>query len=255
MKIFYKTTIVAAILWIMAAALWGCGGSTDQIGEEESVTAFDNKSLQECSPNTFDLELARSLGLADQMEFSDEYFQLQAYYTKALMIYLDDVCSIVELDQTLAQREEHFLANEEPVDIYQKNISFGMSFFFLRSNVCIERLGEDELRFLREAYADETECDDASLQQLVADTFANVTQAEPNQEGNVKIIFDMGSGKAVRNASVVLGLSTRAEYDEDGYFVSAEHEAEKQTFLQAAISVMAEEMSDRLQYPVEILLY
>ena len=59
-------------------------GFSEQEDNGQMNRVFTNETLHECSPYTFNVEKAEALGLAHDGSFTDEYFELQAFYCEAL---------------------------------------------------------------------------------------------------------------------------------------------------------------------------
>lgn len=201
-------------------------------------------------PFSYDINLAGELELADEAGFFDEYFRLQAFYTQALFAYLDQCAGLSDLDRVLAEHELRLMPAEEP-GIYQRCGSNGMKYLFLRSNVCIERLDRAELDALRDLQQNQSA---EEAVQFVQNTFARVLKADPAEPDDMIIVYEP-DGRRAQNNAIVLGLATDAEYDDEGNFVSGEHEEIKDEFLKVTAIAAGEKISEALGHPVEVLLY
>ncbi len=216
---------------------------------EGDISMFNSESLQICTPYSFDLAMATEKKLADEDGFTAEYFILQNTYAEALMNYLDAKCSIRALDAEFAAHEMRFIPTETPKNIYQKNCNFGMQFLFLRNNIYIERLDENDLQLLRTAVHG-----DAELSDLIQRTYKTVIAASADDNPNLKVAYEM-DGKIAPNHSVVLGFAMDSAFTKDGNFVDANHEMEKDAAIDVALPMLQEQLTQELGFPVVIFHY
>ena len=216
---------------------------------EGNAYMFNSESIQVCTPYSFDSDLAAEKNLADENGFTAEYFKLQHTYAEALMSYLDEKCNIHALDAEFAAHEMRFIANENPENIYQKNCNFGMQFLFLRNNINIERLEEDDLQILRGAVYGDVE-----LLEMIQRTYKTVIAAYVDDNPNLMVAYEM-DGKIAPNSSVVIGFAMDSEYTKNGDFVDVNHEMEKDAAIEAALPMIQEQLTRELGFPVVIFHY
>ena len=74
---------------------------------------FTNETLHECSPYTFNVEKAEALGLAHDGIFTDEYFELQAFYCEALWNWLCIRADLCAVDTEIGKSEMNFVVRTE----------------------------------------------------------------------------------------------------------------------------------------------
>ena len=239
-----RIMMVMVALTILIGAQFSAGGEN----------MFDNNTVKRCYPENHDLAAAAELGLATGDTYSDAYFELQAYYSEMLVAYIDSLASIRALDEAMEENELHLIPNDVPTNVYQEKASFGMKFFFLRNNVCIERLSRDELEALRAMDQNQLPGDDATVQAFISETMAKVTRLMPDKPDDMRIVIEP-HGTAVPNAGIVFGFAMSAEFDADGNFVNAGHEREKNSFIEAALPEMSDELTGLLGLPVTVVQY
>ena len=215
---------------------------------------MDRHSLEETQPRAYDVQAAAELGLSDGETFNRTFFEAQEYYAELLIDYLDSKAGLRQLDAELSKHEMRFIPRQEPVNVYQACFRGDMRFLFLRSNVCVERLGKDELDTLLQLMDRGADIRDGEAEALIRDTFPAVTMGDRNRPADVVLIYER-DGKRALNAGLVLGIATDAEFDENDMFVDAEHEVEKDEYLKMIVPQLEEQMSAALGYPVTIFLY
>ena len=222
----------------------------EEMQEREHMLVLNNQAIRYAVPYGYDIQAARKLGLSDDTGFTEDYFRLQAVYAQGLFEYLDSLLSLRALDKSLETDEMRFMpCPDEERDMYQHFYSFGLRYLYLRNNVCIERLSEDELRKLRGAADGE-----APSTALIAGTWKTVTAGSLEYGDEMGIIYNTANGDRAPNYSLVLCLKTVPEYDEKDNYANPGHEDEKKAFLTLLRKELEQRLTELLQYPVRVFL-
>lgn len=80
----------------------------------------------------------------------EKYLELYSVYLSMLLKYLDYKCSLKFFDEIILNDEMKFKAiSEENMDLYQYSCSNLLKYFYIRSNIYIERLSKEEIEFLK----------------------------------------------------------------------------------------------------------
>lgn len=242
---------LALIAWMLALlALSGALAET----EEGAVDMFNNVDMKRSLPLSYDLELAAEKGLADKNGFSQRYFELQAYYARAIWELLEAKCGISQLDAQILGAELRFIPCAEPVNVYQKHWSFGAKFLFLRNNLHLERLSPEELNEL-DGYERAAEPADEVVQGFVQKTLQGVICIYTNDAlKDADAVYEM-DGTSAPNRAIVVGIATMPEYDAQGGYVDAEHESIKYEAISAIAEQAGKTMTEALGIPVACFVY
>ncbi|MGN0996887.1 MAG: hypothetical protein ACI4PG_08245 [Candidatus Ventricola sp.] len=208
--------------------------------------------LSEACPGGYDVELAREKGLADETGFGETYFELQHAYVDALWAWLDAHLGIGAKDQELRAREERFIpARNNPVSMYEAFWSNGLDYFFLRSEVHIERLSEDDLRLLERVKDDPAGAHAAALMERTA---LEVTRVRSAWGENDLVAYEP-SGVFAPNTGIVLGLATRLELGANGRMLDPLHEEEKDRILAGIARQLTKDWTKAAGFNVTVLVY
>ncbi len=243
------------ILAAAAAALLilpGAGGAEEK-GEDRM--GFNAETIGECVPfgYGYDMQMAEDKGLAENGEFTEEFFLMQNYYGEALFQYLDRETSLKVRDEALGQPEIRMIPRpEEDQDPWQKHQSYGMQYFYIRNDLCIEQLMTDHREQLLTFAREQWDPADEQVVAFIKETMPVVLMLSREVDPDEEILMSSITGKTLVNRALRICFASVSEYDENGYFVSAENEAIKSELLKAYLPQMQKEMSEALNYPVDI---
>ena len=105
----------------------------------------------------------------------EKYLKLYSLYSSLLMQYLIKNCSLKEYDDIILNSEDSFKEIEkENYDIYQYLSSEYLKFFYIRSNLHIERLDYEELNYLYNKYENNNIDLDDSTNEFINNTVNRV---------------------------------------------------------------------------------
>ena len=211
-----------------------------------------NADLRWFRPYCFDQNMAAEKALAGPDGFTDEYFALQSYYARALIDYVSDSAGLRDADLLLEQSELDFQPHAANRDMYQRHFSFGMSFFYLRSPVCVERLDPVDIDLLRMFLSRQADTRDPAVRGLITRTMPTVLRVSYALPDSATIIFSP-DGAGARNDALVLGVSAAIRFDPLGY-MDPIREQGLRTFLHRLADELEPLLSERLGLPVRILV-
>jgi len=214
---------------------------------------FNERTIRACRPMSFDADTARVRGLADENGFTPEYFRLQAFYYEALMEYADSRARLHDLDIQLADDALQLVPSPSPVNVYQFACAFGMKYLFVMSNVHVENLSAEALTSLSELCDSGNQPSASAVQQLVADTIADALREMPDTEDDIMIVRT-DDGNSAPNVSLVLGLATSMEFDENGSIKDVARENTKAGLLRMMQPDLESQLSDHIGIPVRIFI-
>lgn len=105
----------------------------------------------------------------------EKYLNLYSLYSSLLMQYLIKNCNLKEYDDIILNSEDSFKEIEkEHYDIYQYISSEYLKFFYIRSNLHIERLDYEELNYLYNKYENNNLDLDDSASEFINNTVNRV---------------------------------------------------------------------------------
>ena len=150
------------------------------------------------------------------VKVDEEYVMLQSLYRYVAGAVLLARLELDKLDSRFVN--EGFLPyNEERRSYYQKYDYMHMHFIYLRSYVHIERLEKEQIELLRKALAERSESSATELLKMVDKTLLEVLAVKPEKKGVRVEVFPAIDGSGFFNGeSILLGLSSNADYDENG---------------------------------------
>lgn len=181
---------------------------------------------------------------------------LYTYYHKYLMKYLEDKLNITEDDEILKNSESKMTKIEKKdMDIYQYLSSDMYDYFYLRNNMYIDRLTEDERNTLNKFIADKEEKITPEIVKFIESTFKKVIIEMPNEEEGINVSYGIFHPDFFApNLSIVYGV----RYDDYDYGIldfSEElrnHRLQDVEILGDLIKIKSEEILD---IPVRVIKY
>ena len=214
---------------------------------------FNERTIRACRPMSYDADAARTKGLADETGFTPEYFRMQAFYYEALMEYADSRAQLRALDIQLADDALQLVPAPSPVNVYQFACAFGMKYLFVMSNVHVENLSDEALSSLSEMCDSGNQPSAPAAQQLVADTIADALREMPGAADD-SVVVRTDDGNSAPNVSLVLGLATSMEFDENGSIKDVARENTKAGLLRMMQPDLESQLSDPIGIPVRIFI-
>lgn len=169
-------------------------------------------------------------------ENKEESLDVEEIYRIGLSRYLLDTLNLEEYDKELSESQLHYIPNDEKKEsIAQKKDKLGLTYIYLRNELHLDRLAEEEIELLKkETESIETGILSDEAMRMIINTFPDVIsqkQIEKPKDKNVETMYD-NNGDFVKVNTLVLRIGTKSEFDENGYYVDKEHEVEKQRALE-----------------------
>lgn len=170
---------------------------------------------------------------------------MEEKYLKTLLELLGKA-GVDEFDHLLSDPELGYVPERLMLQSEQQRKQAGnWRFFFLRSELELDRLTDEEKKTLM---------DEANPQQLVQDTLLKVVRVIPETPDDKPVFISM-TGEMAVNGSVVLGIATSMDYDEHGMVIDWEAERKKQYALKKLAEMVQQTMQDAMGLPFTVLIY
>ena len=161
----------------------------------------------------------RNIDLIHKRGLEDKYFDLLNKYNNFLTSFLKEKLPLEQIDENMSKSELDFVKiKEEDMDFYQITNTFNLNYIYLRNNIYIEKLNDEDIKYL-----EKNKKYDEEVSAFINRTFKNVI----NPYDDSKMIF---YGPENRNFmcnsdDLVLGI----RYDE--FNSKLEEEKFKENFL------------------------
>lgn len=178
-------------------------------------------------------------------EITSEYAKKQAYYRYFVSAFLEEKLGLSRLDKRIEERNIPAV-EEKDKNFYQKYESSNMKYLYLRSYVHIERLNLEETKILNKL---DEEYDEKEIQKII-DMVRNTWQKvlELNYDFPESIVEEYpsidGSGR-YKGGTILLGLSSVADYDEKGNFIDKDQEDRRRKTIMS-IAKQLEQIASRI---------
>jgi len=192
------------------------GLAVGEVGEATSNTVINpdgtgtgNPSIRPIMPN-----------------FNEKYFYIQALYRKTLEEYLANKINLKEMDRTVANdpmgykpRKERpsdaqlaYLYPDGPsfIDYYQEHSMLSLTYIYLRNNIYVERLSDDDLKVFEKYYENgDTEVTD-ELREIVERTYPDIIAVDSTGKYNTAA-YQNSPGREAPNKAVVFSIGVLNE--------------------------------------------
>lgn len=187
-------------------------------------------------------------------EITSEYVKKQAYYRFFVSAFLEEKLGLSRLDKRIAEKKI-LTVEEKNKNFYQRYECSNMKYLYIRSYVHVERLSLEELEIL--TALDDT-CGEKEILKavnLVENTWRKVL--ELNYEFPERMVEEYpsidGSGR-YKGDTVLLGLSSAAEYDEKGNFIDRDREDGRRKMILSVAKQLEQIASRTLQANVRVVV-
>ena len=192
----------------------------------------------------------------------EEYIELCNAYRKLLTEVIIKRFKLKELDETFSNSDLCFVPNDSKMmDCYQWFLSDELKYFYLRNNVYIERLSDDDKEYLRNI----VELNDYSItdevEQFIEKTYLNVIKEDVKiKSDNDKKTFVLygpdNKNYLVPNESIVIGFNYD-EFAENGLDDNEWNDRHKKqiTFMCNTLNASIDSLNNISKIPVIILKY
>lgn len=166
--------------------------------------------------------------LFQEGEITDQYLKIWRLYQCLFGYYVIAQSGLDRLVTRLAEQEIP-VADEAEKDFYQKYDTMGLAYFYLRSFAHIERLSDEEIQCLKSCI-DQKDQEEALQRagKVVEDTYRKVMAVKPESGDKQVELFPSVYGEGnVPGDAIVIGMSSSAEYDEQGMLLDAEKDKKR----------------------------
>lgn len=188
-----------------------------------------------------------------------EYLILLSVYMNVFIKYLCYKFNLQYYDSLIKNSEYNFLPVEEKnMDIYQKFSKEYLKYFYIRNNIYIEKLDENELAFLREIAFSPNKKNNEEIVEFIESTFKKVIFEDALNDGSKCMVFfgEDSQYYSCVNDSIVIGL----KYDEFNLNNLSDEEwdelHDKQyEFIDLIVSRMNKELNNDCNINLNILKY
>ena len=165
---------------------------------------IDLSNIEKAYPNDLiNYELLKAKKLGDDKP-NDKYFKLLNKYKSFFEKYLKEKLPLEQIDNNFKESNLDFkVIEDEDKDFYQITSTMGLHYIYLRNNIYIEKLNDEDINFLskKEKY-------DESIREFINRTFKIVIN--PFEESR-KIFYGPENGQFMCNTDdIVIGF----RYDE-----------------------------------------
>ena len=212
-------------------------------------------SFNNLNENDFsDLDI-NNLQKTKDKQFAREY----NLYRKLFTEYLIKKLELKKYDGEIINSDLNFkTVDEEKKDVYQYFLGDELKYFYIRNNIYIERLTEEEKRFLDNKLKEGNETLDDETQKFIEKTYAKMIFEDVGQDGKKYITFygPNSSSFTAENDSVVIGI----RYDEfysDGLDDETwdDLHMKQMMYLEDVIYKLVDEQAEKLSVPMTVLQY
>lgn len=216
-----------------------------KLKEEELKTIFPNSG-------TIDLQTMNE-------KEKKQYVLVYNLYRKIFTKYIIDTLELKKYDNELRNSKLNFKSiDEENMDIYQYFSSNELKFFYIRNNIYIDRLNEQEIKFLINKTKDNNLELDEEIKNFVEHTYEKLIFEDVGKDGKKYITFygPNSSNYAAENDSLVLGMRYN-EFDLNGLDDDSwdELNIEQNMYLPDVFYKLVSEQKDKVSIPIEVLQY
>ena len=169
-------------------------------------------------------ELGREKGLLEGDCLNDQYLCLQAVYRANLDAYLMERLDIRALDEELKSSGLGFVSHK-PGDqnLYEAESAMGLEFIYLRNNLYIEYLSEDQLSLLKCCLETGKSPVTDGIKDMVKATYQEIIRVrDPGDwKSGSSFLYPEAQGRkpAIPSHALVLGIGNDAEYDAAGRLI------------------------------------
>lgn len=167
-----KSIIVIFIIFI----LLGCDVSNGNNSKSKEVSFH-------FYPYTYDLDKAKEKGLVDERltELSEYYVELQTIYRVVLEAKLKEELSLIEFNENIHTLDKYYSPYTGEVDVhegYQSLSTMDLDYVFLRNNIHIENLSNEDIELLMSKIDTKEPLNDEDLIDLIDRTFLEVLEVK-----------------------------------------------------------------------------
>lgn len=149
------------------------------------------------------------------MDSSDKGLSLYALYHSLMTKYIDKLVNLKEYDDMFATSDLNFHpVDENSFDIYQKLSSDELKYFYIRNNLYLDRLSDNEQKFLESKLISGNENLDAETIKFMSTTIMKVISESYNKDSSLFFYGPRSMEYAVPSDSIVIGFRYDRYYSE-----------------------------------------
>lgn len=183
-------------------------------------------------------------------------------YMELLGSYLKEQLELERYDKAVEELGCLPLDKEKQSEA-QKRANMGLKYIYLRNDLHLERLAEEDVKVLKESLGKEEGEEREKAMEVVVRTFPICTMpvlAQDDEEKNFPYVYDntIDAQSGARNVtidSLVLQIATQSEYDNAGEYVNPDKERQKREDLYKLAEQMEFEMDGLLgEKPVRVII-
>lgn len=148
----------------------------------------------------------------------EEYLVLYSTYLSVLLKYIDFKCDLKFFDEIILNDSANFKAiSEDDMDLYQYSCSDFLKYFYIRSNIYIERLSDKEMKFIKYQSLDVNENNYALIENFICNTLSKVILESDDSDEIFYTNFGPASENFIKpNNALILGVRFDEYYVEEG---------------------------------------
>ena len=186
------------------------------------------------------------------------FLLLISMYRKMMILFLINNTNIKKYDDLLASSYFKYIPIENiNKDLYQFSCKDDLNYFYLRNNIHIENLTNDERKFLYSKYSNDSFNFDEEMQSFIVQTYRKVIFEDVRQKGNCLINYGPISPNFIApNNALVIGV----RYDDFNLNGQSEKEwnenyEKQQEYLNRIINELENEIKKRLNIACRVIKY
>ena len=208
--------------------------------QDKRESAIRIPTVKEVSDNSYiyryNHDLGRAKGLLSKDCLNDRYLRLQAVYRANLDAYLREVLDIETLDEELRNSRLGFVSHKSgKQNLYERGSAMGLEFIYLRNNLYIEYLDEEQLSLLERRLETGKHPVTDEIKAMVTETFREIIRVRDPRDWEDRSSFlypgVQGQKPMIPNHALVLGIANDMEYDASGRLAPDAFRKEKYEFL------------------------
>lgn len=134
----------------------------------------------------------------------ENYMILYNTYNTLLIQFLIKKFYLLNVDKELEKKKDIFPeVPDENKDLYQLSASRYLKYFYLRNNIYIERLSQDDINYLYQIYKNNDFILNDEKKQFIDKTYLNIILDNPNSN-NISINYGPDNSKYIRPSNAII---------------------------------------------------
>ena len=230
-----------------------------QVSDLLVPTAEEYRSKAEPSlEGAAEFTVVRERGLGDGSSYSEKYMQLQAYYRKALELYLDDILDLTKYEDEFEQHEANFIPTPELfMTYYEKYSTLGYEHLYLHNNLYLERLDQADIDLLDAQLATGSSEITPEVLAMVERTYGAVIRDmqrcdELVEKGHYYVISP--DGTAVIPDSLIIVFNDPMHYDEEGDEFDYSTTTDRRQYCMDQFPIIWKELQSKTDVPITLFM-